>query len=310
MKQLFLLLSISSIYSIANFAHAQSVQAGKEQIAAYSKEWKGERSADGRPRVSDDLVRRARSISLEEAWGVLRNEGYRNQFVGGWQIIRPDQPMAGRALTVTYMPSRPDMENPIKEQGKIEKRSGATNSWPIDMLTEGDIYIADGFGKIVDGTLIGDNLGNSIYAKSKNGVIFDGSVRDLEGLEAIEGFNGWVRGFDPSYIQGMVVSCINCPTRIGQATVLPGDLILAKKEGIVFIPAHLAEKVVVNSEFISLKDKFGHLRLRQGKYTPGEIDTAWNETIKADFLQWIKDNPKEVPMTKQQLDDFLKNRTW
>jgi 4-hydroxy-4-methyl-2-oxoglutarate aldolase len=310
MKQLFLLVSFVCLSGCYLTVSAQSVQATRDAIAAYSKEWKGDRMPDGRPRVSDDLVRRARNISLEEAWGVLRNEGYRNQFVSGWQIIHPDQPMAGRALTVTYLPSRPDMENPIKEQGKVEKRSGASNSWPIDMLAEGDIYIADGFGKIVDGTLIGDNLGNSIYAKSKNGIIFDGSVRDLEGLEAIKGFNGWVRGYDPSYIQGMVVSCINCPTRIGQATVLPGDLILAKKEGIIFIPAHLAEKVVVNSEFISLKDKFGHMRLREGKYTPGEIDTAWNETIKKDFLKWVADNPKEVPMTKEQLDNFLKNRTW
>jgi 4-hydroxy-4-methyl-2-oxoglutarate aldolase len=310
MKQLFLLVSFFGIYVLSQNALGQSVQATKEQIAAYSQEWKGERMPDGRPKVSDDLVRRARNISLEEAWGVLRNEGYHNQFVGDWKIMRPEQPMAGRALTVTYIPSRPDMENPIKEQGKKEKRSGASNSWPIDMLQKGDIYIADGFGKIQDGTLIGDNLGNSIYAKSGNGVIFDGSVRDLEGLKAIDGFNAWVRGYDPSYIQGMVVSCINCPTRIGRATVLPGDLILAKEEGIVFIPAHLAEKVVVNSEFISLKDKFGHMRLREGKYTPGEIDTRWTETIKADFLKWVADNPKEVPMTKQQLDDFLKNRTW
>ncbi len=310
MKRLFLLFSLSGIYALSQNATAQSVQATKADIAAYSPDWKGERSADGRPRVSDDLVRRARNISLEEAWGVLRGEGYTNQFVGDWKIMRPEQPMAGRALTVTYMPSRPDMENAIKEQGKKEKRSGASNSWPIDMLAEGDIYIADGFGKIQDGTLIGDNLGNSIYAKSKNGVIFDGSVRDLEGLKAIEGFNAWVRGYDPSYIQGMVVGCINCPTRIGRATVLPGDLILAKEEGIVFIPAHLAEKVVINSEFIALKDKFGHLRLREGKYTPGEIDTRWNDTIKADFLKWVKDNPKEVPMTSQQLDEFLKGRTW
>jgi 4-hydroxy-4-methyl-2-oxoglutarate aldolase len=310
MKQLFLLVSLFSICCFAQSTYGQSVQATKASIAAYSQEWKGERSADGRPRVSDDLVRRARNISLEEAWGVLRNEGYHNQFVGDWKIMRPDQPMAGRALTVTYMPSRPDMENPIKEQGTKEKRSGASNSWPIDMLQEGDIYIADGFGKIQDGTLIGDNLGNSIYAKSKNGVIFDGSLRDLEGLKAIDGFNAWVRGYDPSYIQGMVVGCINCPTRIGRATVLPGDLILAKEEGIVFIPAHLAEKVVINSEFIALKDKFGHMRLREGKYTPGEIDTRWTDAIKTDFLKWIADNPKEVPMTKQQLDDFLKGRTW
>ena len=310
MKRKILLLTFSGFSFFYSNLVAQSVQATKEQIRAYSQEWQGERFPDGRPKVPDALLERAKKISLEEAWGVLRNEGYKNQFVSGWQIIHPDQPMAGRALTVTYMPSRPDMENPIKEQGKKENRKGASNSWPIDMLTKGDIYIADGFGKIAWGTLIGDNLGNSIYAKSGNGVIFDGSARDLEGLEAIQGFNAWVRGFDPTYIQDMVVGCINCPTRIGQATVLPGDLILAKKEGIIFIPAHLAEKVVVNSEFIALKDTFGHQRLREGKYTPGEIDTAWNDTIKTDFLQWLKDNPDKVPMTREQLDTFLKGRTW
>ncbi|HEV7348981.1 RraA family protein [Telluribacter sp.] len=310
MKRLFLLVTLGSFYAASTTLCAQSVQATKEQIMAYTGSWKGERSADGRPRVSDDLVKRLKNISLEEAWGVLRSEGYHTQFEGNWQIIHPDKPMAGRVLPVVYMPSRPDMEGPIKEQGKKEGRKGSSNSWPIDMLTEGDVYVADGFGKIAWGTLIGDNLGNSIYSKSKNGVIFEGSVRDLEGLSKIEGFNGWVRGFDPSYIQNMMVSCINCPTRIGNATVLPGDLVLAKKEGIIFIPAHLAEKVIVNSEFIALKDTFGHQRLRENKYTPGEIDQAWNETIKADFLKWVSDNPDKVPMTKQQLDGFLKNRTW
>lgn len=310
MKRLFLLLSLCSFYTTSSSLLAQSVQATKEQVMAYTGEWKGERYPDGRPKVPDDLVRRLKNISIEEAWGVLRNEGYHTQYEGNWQIIHPDKVMAGRALPVTYLPSRPDMEGPIKEQGKKEGRKGSSNSWPIDMLNEGDVYVADGFGKIAWGTLIGDNLGNSIYTKSKNGVIFDGSVRDLEGLSQIEGFNAWVRGFDPSYIQNMMVGCINCPTRIGNATVLPGDLVLAKKGGIIFIPAHLAEKVIVNSEFIALRDTFGHQRLREKKYTPGEIDQAWNDTIKADFLKWINENPDKVPMTKQQLDNFLKNRTW
>jgi len=276
----------------------------------YTQDWKGERFADGRPKVSDNLLKRLKNISLEEAWGVLRNEGYNSQFEGNWQIIRPDKPMVGRALTAQYMPSRPDMDKPIKDKGKAEGRKGSTNSWPIDMLQEGDVYVADGMGKIVWGTLIGDNLGNSIFAKSKTGIVFDGSVRDLEGLEAIEGFNGWVRGFDPSYIQDMNMTGINCPVRIGRAIVLPGDLVLAKKEGIVFIPAHLAEKVIVNSEFISMRDRFGHQRLKEGKYTPGQIDMKWSEEIKSDFLKWVADNPKQMPMTKDEFDRFTKDRTW
>lgn len=286
-----------------------NVQLPKEQVIAYTAEWKGERFDDGRPKVPDALLKRLAAISLEEAWGVLRNEGYTNQFEAGWQTVN-DKVFTGRALTVQYMPTRPDVLKMIQEKGKAEGRVGATNSWPIDMLKLNDVYVADGFGKIIDGTLIGDNLGNSIYAKSKTGVVFDAGVRDVEGLEAIEGFNAYVRGFDPSFIKDMMVTCINGPIRIGRAIVLPGDLILAKREGVVFIPAHLAEKVIINSEFISLRDKFGHQRLREGKYTPGEIDRQWTDNIKADFLQWVKDNPKLVPMTKEELDKFLKDRTW
>jgi 4-hydroxy-4-methyl-2-oxoglutarate aldolase len=278
----------------------QQIQGSKEQLMVFTSQWKGERYPDGRPKVSDELVKRLAKISLEEAWGVLRNEGYTNQFEAGWQIIHPEKALAGRVVTAQYMPSRPDMDKPIREKGKAEGRVGSPNSWPIDILQNGDVYVADGYGKIIDGTLIGDNLGNSIYAKSKTGVVFDGGVRDLEGLEAIDGFVGFVRGFDPSFIKDMMMTCINCPIRIGRATVLPGDLILGKKEGVVFIPAHLAEKVIITSEFIALRDAFGHQRLREGKWTPGEIDQAWSEPIKADFLQWIKDNPSKVPMSKEQ----------
>jgi 4-hydroxy-4-methyl-2-oxoglutarate aldolase len=286
------------------------IQAPKDQLQFYTAAWTGERTPDGRPRVADALLKRLRNVSLEEAWSVLRNEGYNNQFDGNWQIIKPSEPMVGRVLTAQYMPSRPDMEKPIKELGKTQSRKGNTNSWPIDMLQNGDVYVADGMGKIVWGTLIGDNLGNSIFAKSKTGIIFDGSVRDLEGLEAIDGFNGWVRGFDPSFIQDMTMTCINCPVRIGRAIVLPGDVVLAKKEGVIFIPAHLAEKVILNAEFIALQDGFGHQMLRDGKYTPGQIDQSWTADIKQDFLKWIDANPSKVPMPRADLDKFLKDKNW
>ncbi len=293
-----------------SFVLGQQVQNSREAVIALTPLWKGERFPDGRPKVSDDLVKRLANISLEEAWGVMRNSGYNNQFEAGWQIINPSKPLAGRVLTTQYMPSRPDIDSMIRAKGKAENRKGSPNSWPIDMLQLNDVYVADGYGKIVDGTLIGDNLGNSIYAKSKTGVVFDGSIRDLEGLEEIEGFVGFVRGFDPSFIREMMMSCINCPIRIGRATVLPGDLVLGKKEGVIFIPAHLAEKVIIQSEFIALRDQFGHQRLREGKYTPGQIDMQWTEEIKKDFLQWINDNPDKVPMSKKELDEFLKNRNW
>lgn len=296
--------------ALISAALAQQVAYTPEQVTALTPEWKGPRLPDGRPNVSDKLLERLRNVSLEEAWQVLRNKGYNNQFEGDWMVLRPDQVLVGRALTVQYLPKRPDVDELVRTKGKTEKRIGNFNSWPIDMLKPADVYVADSYGKIVDGTLIGDNLGNSIYSKSKNGVIFYGSVRDIEGLEKIEGFNAWIKGYDPSYIQEMMLGGINVPIRIGRATVLPGDVVLAKKGGIVFIPAHLLEDLVLNAEFIALRDQFGHQRLREGKYTPGQIDQQWTDAIKGDFLKWLDQNPDKLPMSRQELDNYMKNRTW
>jgi 4-hydroxy-4-methyl-2-oxoglutarate aldolase len=184
------------------------------------------------------------------------------------------------------------------------------NSWPIDMLQEGDVYVADCFGKIVDGTLIGDNLGNAIYAKSGNGVVFNASSRDMEGLSEIEGFNAFVKGWHPTFLTGVMLSGLNVPIRMGAVTVLPGDVVVAKKEGVIFIPAHLAEKVVVTSEVVRLRDIFGIGRLKEGKYTPGQIDNKWSDEIEKDFSKWLTDHIDELPVPREQVQELLKNRTW
>ncbi|HTE34735.1 MAG TPA: hypothetical protein VK666_30365 [Chryseolinea sp.] len=309
MRQVFLI-TACLIVTVASFG--QRVGSSPEYIKALTAEWKGERLPDGRPKVSDIMLKRLKNISIEEAWGVLRNKGYFNQFEGEWQVIWPDSAMTGRVVTAQYMPLRPDLQNQVKEQGKIENRAqkGGTNSWPIDILTPGDVYVADGYGKIADGTLIGDNLGNSIFAKSQRGVIFYGSVRDQEGLEDIKGFNAWIKGQDPSFIFQMMLTSINTPIRIGRATVLPGDVVLAKKYGTIFIPAHLVDDLVITSEVTALRDQFGHQRLREKKYLAGEIDSEWTEAIKKDFLDWVNHYPGKLPMTKKELDDYLKERNY
>jgi 4-hydroxy-4-methyl-2-oxoglutarate aldolase len=308
MKARFLYFPLVLYLFMATAVVAQTMS--REQMISFTSAWSGERFEDGRPKIPDSYLERAKNISIEEAWGAMRGHGYYNQFEGNWMMIHENVPMSGRALTAQYMPNRPDINDVILAQGIGDGRIGASNSWPIDALQQGDIYVADGYGKIVDGTLIGDNLGNAIFANSGNGVVFDGSLRDLEGLERIEGFNAFVRGWDPSYIKDMMLTGLNTPIRIGRATVMPGDLVLAKKEGVIFIPAHLVEQVITQAEFVALKDEFGHLRLQQAKYTPGEIDTKWTEAIKADFLNWIEQNQDKLPMSKEELDNYLKTRTW
>jgi 4-hydroxy-4-methyl-2-oxoglutarate aldolase len=281
-----------------------------DELVYYTSEWSGERFDDGRPKVADEILERMANVSIEEAWGVLRSKGYHSQFEGNWVILHDDQAVVGRAMTAQYMPKRTELMDRLTEKGQELGRVGAMNSWPIDALQQGDVYVADGFGKVIDGTLIGDNLGNAIYANSGNGVVFDGGSRDMAGLSLIEGFNAFVRGFDPSFLTESMLMGINVPIRIGRATVLPGDVVLAKKTGVLFIPAHLAEEVVDQAEFIMVRDMFGHEMLKKGVYTPGQIDGSWSDEIKEAFLKWVEDNPNELPMTREALDEYLKDRTW
>lgn len=281
----------------------------KDELIFLTSDWKGERFADGRPKVSDDLLIRARNIGIDDAWTVLKNLGYTNQFESGWKMVN-DVPVIGRAFTAMFMPSRPDVEKNIKDRGLKQGRIGNTNSWPIDVLSEGDVYVADGFGKIEAGTLMGSTLGNSIFSKSGNGVVFNGAARDLQGLSEIKGFNAFVRDFHPSFLEGMVLMGLNTPIRIGDAIVLPGDLVIAEKEGVLFIPAHLAELVISTAEFVTLKDKFGFEMVKSKHYTTGQIDSQWTDEIKIDFLKWLDLHPELGKMSKAKLDKIMSKRTW
>ena len=161
-------LTLAFFASIGSYHKVKAQTISKDELVFYTSEWKGERFSDGRPKIPDELVERAKKISIEDAWTVLRNEGYNNQFESNWKMVNDTVPVVGRVVTAMYMPSRPDVEKNIKARGAKEGRKGNTNAWPIDVLTKGDVYVADGFGKIRGGTLIGDNLGNSIFNKSGN----------------------------------------------------------------------------------------------------------------------------------------------
>ena len=301
------LLLFLSIISFKSLLFGQTIS--KDELVFLTSAWKGERFEDGRPKISDSLLQRAKHIMIDDAWTVLRNEGYLNQFEGGWKTVN-DTPMTGRAFTAMYMPSRPDVEKNIKERGTKEGRKGNTNSWPIDKLTKGDLYVADAYGKISGGPIMGATLANSIYSKSGNGVVFNGASRDLQEIKNIKGFNAYVRDFHPSFTEEMVLMGLNTPIRIGNVMVLPGDLVIATREGVLFVPAHMAEQVVSTSEFVIRKDQFGFEMVRNGKYSTGEIDSQWNDEIKTDFLKWLEKHPELGKMTRAELDKMMSKRTW
>jgi regulator of RNase E activity RraA len=278
------LIVVSLGFSVCGWA--QLGMFSKEQRVELTREWKGERFPDGRPKVSDELLKRMATVDAEEAWGVLVGHGFANQFEGGWHVINPGPRLAARVVTAVFMPVRPDVNAVVNEHGKAEGRVGAQNSWIIDILQPGDILVADLFGKIKDGTLIGDNLGTSIYTKSRTGLIVDGSVRDETGIREIEGFQVYARAVDPSALRNVMLMGINVPIRIGQATVMPGDVAVTDVEGVTFVPPQMCEEVADRAELTHLVDEWGHSMLRQQKYTPGEIDGKWSHQMIEEFNQF------------------------
>jgi regulator of RNase E activity RraA len=311
------LLFLFTLIVLTTKLKAQYVQASKEEIIALTPDWHGERFPDGRPKVPDNILKRMKPVTIEEAWATISGAGFRYQIADGWgQQINPDSVLVGRAYTTTFMPGRPDVWRAIDSMGKKEGRRNQ-NVWAVEQLQKGDVYVADQFGAKRNGPTIGDNVGTAIYSRTGNGIVYDGALRDLEGLKELGGFTSFFSSYDPSYHNPgggqnrdltTMIAGINKPTRIKQVTVMPGDVVLGKMGVVIFIPAQLAERVVKSSERIRLEDEFGHLRLKQGKYTAGQIDARWTDEIQKDFTQYLKDNVNKLPVPREQVLEIIKER--
>ncbi|MFV0402322.1 MAG: RraA family protein [Oscillospiraceae bacterium] len=263
----------------------------REEILFLTPNWEGERLPDGRPMVSQELMERLRLLTLEEAWGTIYSKGYKYQFQSDFMRTNPDPDyrMVGRAVTATLMPSRPDLDELLLKQGReVEGRTGTYNQWVIDSLVEDDVIVVDFFDKVRDGTYIGGNLSTAIRTRTKRGgAVLWGGIRDMEQIAKIEGLQVLCRGEDPTAIAEYVMTGFNTPCRIGGAVCLPGDIVFATMAGVLFIPAHLVEEVVIKAEKSHVRDIFGFDRLGSGTYSSAQIDTGWTPDIYADFVEWI-----------------------
>ena len=262
----------------------------REDIEHWTRTWTAERFADGRPHVPDDILERMRLVTVEEAWGVLKGHGYKYQYAGDWLNVHPDRVLVGRAVTAAFVPTRPDLHSVVEEWGKGRGSVGLHNAFVIDTLVENDVIVIDMFGKVKDGTFAGDNLGTAIANKTGTGMVIHGGIRDLLRVQEIPDIAIFARGIDASAIADVSMSYLNAPVRIDQATVLPGDVVLGSVSGVIFIPPHLAQEVVERSELIRKQDEWGQIRIRESKYTSGQVDGNWNDEMRADFAVWHEEN--------------------
>ena len=312
-----ILLALVFVLTGASLATAQPGVLTPAQLIEYTPDWKGERFPDGRPKVADAILDRMKLVTLEEAWAVVTAAGFSHQFDDRWLSIHGEQVLVGRALTSQWLPGRPDILRVIEAKGKAEGRIGGTNAWPVDMLQPRDVYVSDHFGLKEDGASVGDNVASAIYARTGTGIVYDGAVRDINGLRRLENFTSFVRSYDPSHHIGnasagarlnSTMIGINVPIRIGGAFVMPGDVVLGRDGGVIFIPPQLAERVVQSSELTRLRDTFGQERLRARVYTAGQIDGRWTDAIEADFTAWLRQNIDKLPVARPQIEAILQQR--
>ena len=246
-----------------------------------------ERFPDGRPKVPEALMKRLEPCSSEEVWGTLRQSGYPNQWEGNWRILHPEKKLIGRVVTAQFMPVRPDVNEVINGDAKAAGMGTSQNQRVIDMLQPGDVIVVDLFGKIENGTFVGDNLATAVYIATKTGMVIDGAIRDLEGIEPI-GMPAYIRGIHPSAIGNVMLTGINVPIRIGSVTVMPGDVVFGDNEGVTFIPPHLVQKVVDTSAVTQLHDLWTKEKLQTGKYKSSEIySTPRDPALKKEYDDWL-----------------------
>jgi len=287
-------------------ANAQPSSLTKDQMLYYTSLWKGDRFPDGRPKVSDDIIRRMKYVSVTEAWQILNGlsdtEGqgpaglgmrstYSNQYYGGFKMMRENIVICGRASTIHFLPFRPDVNGLIQQQGNKDGRSRGQYTWGIDQLQKGDVYVADVCEGILDASHVGDNLGTTIWTKTGNGAVIRGTLRDLYGNLAVDpNWNVMVRDFRPQANSSNMVIGINCPIQIGYVTVMPGDVVLGTREGVVFIPPQHAQRVIETSERTRMQDAFAHDGVKKGRFTAQQADGAFTPEMNKEFTQWLIDN--------------------
>lgn len=262
----------------------------KEDILQMTPLWKGERFPDGRPKVADKYLKALHNLTLEEVWKPIFVKGYENQFEGRLHVLHDDgRKLIGRAVTATYCPTRPDLNDVVREIGTSEGRTGTYNQWVIESLVPGDVCVIDMYDKIYKGTFLGGNLTTAVKNKTKTGgAIIWGGIRDVEQMKKVPDVQVYYRGIDPTPIREFVMTGFNTPTRIGNAVCLPGDVVFGGGGGVLFIPSHLVEEVVEGAAKTQVKDLFGFEMITQNKFTPAQIDrNTWSVEMLDLLMEFI-----------------------
>jgi 4-hydroxy-4-methyl-2-oxoglutarate aldolase len=298
--------------------HAQLWTWTKEQMLEYTKAWTGDRFPDGRPKVPNALINRARGLSQEEItinWGAQgamsapaaptggggrggmgggRGTPY-SQFDGDWQVLHPGKKMVGRAFTCAFMPARPDLDAVVTAKAREKGVQVMNNQYCIDQLQPGDVLVIDLMGRKEGGTIVGDNLFYYVMKATKGGgLVVDGAIRDLEGIAEMD-MPAYFRHTHPTAIGGVTLAAVNVPVRIGNVTVMPGDLVVGDREGVAFIPPQLAQSIIDAADTTHVHDEWTRKKFDEGKYKSSEIyGSPRDPALLKEYKEYLEKRLEEI----------------
>ena len=314
----------------------------KDQMVDYTKAWTGDRFPDGRPKVPDALIERAKGLSSEEinvnfaaaapadaaagaaapggggrgtgggagaqaGFGGGRGAGGGGtpygQYTDGWLVLHPGKTMAGRVVTMAFMPARPDLDAVVNAKAREKGLPSLNNQYVMDMLVPGDVLVVDLYGKKEGGTIVGDNLFYYIMkATHGGGLVVDGGFRDLDGIAEMD-MPCYYKTVHPSAIGGVTLAAVNVPIRIGNTTVMPGDIAIGDREGVTFVPPQSLERIVDAADTTHVHDEWTRKKFDEGagtKYKSSEIySSPRDQALRDEYNAYLKKRLEEIRAGKK-----------
>ena len=269
----FIICTLLMALTLTNTVTAQVHRFTEDQMKDFTASNPYGRFPDGRPMIPDEVLDTVRQMQIQviEAIEVLRSHNYNNQFEDGWKTLIPGKKIIGRAFTIQFMPNRPDLEAGMKTAAAKNNSAPVSKSNTIDMLQKNDLAVVDLYGKI-DGGLpyVGDKLAYYIWKTTGTGLIVEGGIYYLE-TTARSGMQAFYRGTQVASSGRAVVSGVNIPIRIGDAVIMPGDLVIGDEDGILAIPPQFVSEVIKTTIINRRRDVWIKKAFDLGRFKSSEI---------------------------------------
>ena len=241
--------------------------------------------------VTDAQLQRLRELPLEAVWGALQNRKHVRSFEGGFQLTVPNPKIVGRAVTMRYLPVRPDMMDAVQTLAKEGDWDYQYNVRAGEDLKSGDVVVVELGGMVDRATFLGDVTGLGMKVAGAQGVIVDGGIRDLSEFMVMKDLPIFYRGAHASAMADQVGVEWNGPIRLGGITVLPGDIIVADAEGVLAVPPQMVADVIKDAENTVYTENFKRELMRSRKYRARDIYPRLSPELEKLFEEWKKTHP-------------------